>query len=97
MRFDTPVYFQRAQAGEYDTNTGNYIESKPIEEKLYADVTESATETLQLIYGEIKQGSLTIRLQQPYIGPIDSIKVGEKIYRVDWSRKKRVFVVSEVQ
>lgn len=97
MRFDTPVYFQRIKSGEYDTNTGNYIEVKPIEEKIYADVTESATETLQLIYGEIKQGSLTIRLQQPYIGPIDSIRVGEKIYRVDWSRKKRVFVVSEVQ
>ena len=97
MRFDTPVYFQRIEAGEYDTNTGNYIGAKPIEEKVYADVTESATETLQLIYGEIKQGVLTIRLQQPYIGPIDSIRVGEKKYRVDWSRKKRVFVVSEVQ
>ena len=97
MRFDTPVYFQFEKPGEYDTQTGNYGASVIAEDKRYADVTESATETLQLIYGEIKQGSLTIRLQNPYSFSFNSIRVGDKVYRVDWSRKKRVFVVSEVQ
>lgn len=97
MRYDTPVYFQRVIAGAYNAETGNYEESGLAIEKRYADVTESLTETLQLVYGEIRQGSLTIRLQQPLNFDYDSIKIGEKKYRVDWSRRQRVFVVSEVQ
>lgn len=97
MRYDTPVWFQHVVAGAYNADTGNYGKSTITTEKRYADVTESATETLQLVYGEIKQGSLTIRLQNPYSASFDSIIVGDKEYRVDWSRKNRVFVVSEVQ
>lgn len=97
MRYDTPVYFQRVVAGEYNADTGNYEKSTIKAEKRYADVTETRTETLQLVYGQIKQASLTIRLQNAIYSPIDSIKIGAKEYRVDWSRGKRVFVVSEVQ
>lgn len=97
MRYDTPVYFQRVIAGAYNEETGNYEESGLAVEKRYADVTETRTETLQLVYGQIKQASLTIRLQNAIYSPIDSIKIGEKEYRVDWSRGNRVFIVSEVQ
>lgn len=97
MRYDTPVYFQRVIAEAYNAETGNYEKESLAVEKRYADVTESRTETLQLVYGEIKQGSLTIRLQNPIYSPIDSIKIDNKKYRVDWSRRNRVFVVSEVQ
>ena len=104
MRYDTPVYFQRIIPGEYNQNTGNYEPDTTTEVKRYASVTNSGIETLNLIYGELKQGSLTVRLQNHCVELYDRIRIGEgenaKYYRVDMSRPLRVghtFVISEVQ
>ena len=97
MRYDTPVFFQSVQPGELNTETHNYGEDIITEEKRYASVTDTGAQQLQLIYGTIKQGSLTIRLQQPYTKPFDRVRVGNTIYRVDFSRRGKNFVVSEVQ
>lgn len=99
MRFDTPVYFQKV-AEWYDPASGNYTEEITAVAKRYASVSDSGINTLRLIYGEIRQGSKTVRLQNAYDEPFDRIKIGEKLYTVDFSRKyrtKHVFVVSEVQ
>lgn len=95
MRYDKPIHFQRIQQGEYNAATGNYGDDSITEEKRYADVTDTGTETLKLVYGAIKQGSLTIRLQRPYMEAFDKIRVGEKTYSVDLERRKKYFVVSE--
>lgn len=100
MRYDTPIYFQTVEKGAYDPDTGNYAEDTPTEDKVYASVTDSRAETLNLVYGELKQGCFTIRLQNIYRKPFSYIRIGEKRYRVDFSRKlrlKHIFVVSEVQ
>lgn len=100
MRFDTPIYFERIRQGEYDTSTGNYGEDTTEKERRDAAVTDSTTETMTVVYGAIKQGSLTVRLQNHYTKPFDHIRIGEKVYRVDRERKlrtKHTFVVSEVQ
>lgn len=100
MRFDTPIYFQTITPGEYDAETGNYAPDTIAETKRYASVTDSGTEMLKLVYGGLKQGSLTIRMQQPYKSPFEQIRIGDKLYRVDMSRRlytKQTFVVSEVQ
>lgn len=100
MRFDTPVFFQSRKKGEYNPDTGNYAEDTVTEDEVSASVTHSTTETLKLVYGTIKQGSYTVRLQNIYSKPFDCIRIGEKLYRVDFSRKlrlKHTFVVSEVQ
>lgn len=100
MRFDTPVYFQRNQKAVYNPVTGNYDEQPPLEEKRYASVTSTGDETLNLIYGELKQGVKTIRLQSHYDKPFDRVRIGEKVYRVDRARPLRMkytLVVSEVQ
>lgn len=100
MRFDTPVYFQRKVKGPYDATTGNYGPATTEEVKRYAAVTDTGTETLMLVYGELKQGSLTVRLQMPYTDPFDRIRIGDKHYRVDSARRlrtKHAFIVSEVQ
>lgn len=100
MRFDTPVFFQSVRAGIYDPNTGNYEPDTITEEMRWASVTNTGAQTLKLIYGSIQQESLTIRLQTPYSYPFDSIRIGEKVYKVDFSRKLRIkqtYVVSEVQ
>ena len=99
MRFDTPIYFQRVQPGTLDENTHNYGEDTIFEDKVFAGVSTTTTETLKIVYGDIKQNSLTIKLQMPYKKPFDRIKVGDKLYKVDSAkqlRNKQVFVVSEV-
>lgn len=100
MRFDTPIYFQVIKQGIYDTATGNYGEDTVAEEKVYANVVETGVETLKLVYGELKQGTYQVCLQNRYIKPFDRIRIGNKTYRVDFSRSPRIkqtFVVSEVQ
>ena len=100
MRFDTPIYFQSVIPGEYDASTGNYKEDTITEDKKLASVTDSKTELVNLIYGDIKQGCLTVRLQTHYEKPFSRIRIDDVLYSVDYSRKLRkmqVFVVSEVQ
>ena len=100
MRYDTPIYFQKITPGEYDPKTGNYADDTVEETLRYASVMNTGEEKLKLVYDGPKQGSLTIQLQTHYTDPFDRIRVGEKVYKVDFSRKlrmKHIFVVSEVQ
>ncbi len=100
VRYDTPVYFQKITSGEYDLKTGNYADDTVAETMRYASVMNTGEEKLKLVYDGPKQGSLTIQLQTHYTEPFDRIRVGEKLYCVDFSRKlrtKHTFVVSEVQ
>ena len=97
MRFDTPIYFQRIEAGKLNIETHNYDDDITVEVKRYADVTDSGVDTLNLVYGEIKQGSKTVRIQRAYKEPFDRIRIGDKTYRVDLARRGKSFVVSEVQ
>lgn len=99
MRYDTPIYFQRITPGPYDQKTGNYLDDHVDECKQYASVTDSSTETMKLIYGGLKQGSLTIRLQSHYMDVYDRIRIGSKIYETDMERRTRghSFIVHEVQ
>lgn len=100
MRFNTPIFFQTTKTEPDASTPGNYVETVVAEAKRYASVTDAGDETLNLIYGEIKQGAKVIRLQNQYAEPFDRIRIGEKVYRADRARKlhvKHVFIVSEVQ
>lgn len=100
MRFDVPVYFQRIQPGEYEESSGDYGPDGVSEDMRYGNVTDVGTDTLNLVYGEIRQGCKVIRLQTYYDKVFDRIRIGERVYRVDLSRRlrvKQVLIVSEVQ
>jgi hypothetical protein len=100
VRFDTPIYFQSVVRGEYNATTGDYADDTAEEVERYASVSDTGTDTLTLVYGGLKQGSLTIRLQSVYDGIFDYIRIGSKRYRVDKTRtlrNKQTFIVSEVQ
>lgn len=99
MRYDTPVYFQTVKSGQYDQNTGNYGDDTIVEKELMASVMDTSTKTMQLIYGTIKQGSLTIHIQNHWNEVFNFIRIDMKQYKVDYSRKlktKHIFVLSEV-
>ena len=97
MRYDKPVFFQRITPGEYNAENGDYGADLITEVKRYASVTDTGTEQLKLIYGDIKQGSRTIRLQRPYLQPFDRIRIDDKIYSVSIERRSKIFFVAEVQ
>ena len=100
MRCDIPVYFQHITRGEYNVETGDYDPDTVTEVKRYASVSGTVLSAVQLVYGTLKQGSLTIRLLSPYRKAFDRIRIGHKIYQVDSSRilrHKQTFIVSEVQ
>lgn len=100
MRYDTPIYFQHIMRGEYDAGTGDYVDDTVVETLRYASVMDTRTETMRLVYGEIRQGSLTVHIQNHYSDAFDRIRIGGKVYSVDYRRRLRVkesFVLSEVQ
>lgn len=100
MRYDTMIYFQKLIQGEYDQETGDYKDDSVSEDQKQASVMDTTTQMMQVVYGMIKQGSLTLQLQNHYDHPFDQIRIGNKIYKVDYSRKlrtKQTFIVSEVQ
>lgn len=100
MRYDTPIYFRRLTQGEYDESTGNYGADSVSEKMVMASVMDTQTETMKLVYGDIRQGSLTLTIQNHFDQAFDNIRIGDKVYRVDRTRRLRVkqsFVVSEVQ
>jgi hypothetical protein len=100
MRLDKLIYFQTEIAGELNPATGNY-EGETLEEvKDYANITNAGTNTLNKMFGNIKEGSLIVRIMNEHKKPFNYIRIDEKRYRVDFSRvlrQKHTFVVSEVQ
>lgn len=100
MRYDTPIYFQRVVPGEYNKSTGDYGDDTVEETTVYASVMNTGTDTMRLLYGEIRQGGLTVHIQNRYTGSFDRIRIGDKVYTVDRRRTLRTkesFVLSEVQ
>jgi hypothetical protein len=100
MRYDTPIYFQTVPKDIYDPTTGDHVPiGEPTEVEKYASVYDTQTQVLLLVYGGIRQGSKTIHLQVPYTEPFDHIRIGDKLYNVDFKRdfrQKQSFIVSEV-
>lgn len=100
MRYDTPVFFRAVTPGDYDESTGNYRDDSVSETMVMASVMDTQTEAMKLVYGDIRQGSLTLTIQNHFDQTFDNIRIGDKVYRVDRTRRLRVkqsFIVSEVQ
>lgn len=100
MRFDRPVFFVKDGASELDPETGDYKDSDPVRTERIASVTDTTEQTMTLVYGKIRQGSLTVRIQNHYSDAFDRIEIAGKPYAVDYTRRLRhmqTFVVSEVQ
>lgn len=101
MRYDTTVWFVKETPGAYDATTGNYADPASEAVAEYASVTDTGLDTLHLVYGEIRQGVKTVRIQGHHEEPFDYILIGGVRYHVDKRRTlrtKETFIVSsEVQ
>jgi len=100
MRYDKEICFCLDGSRTYDQNTGDYVDSDPVLVKKPASVMDTTVQTMNLVYGEIREGSLIIHLQNHYDDPFDRIIYNGRRYRVDAKRNlrtKQVFIVSEEQ
>lgn len=98
MRYDTKVIFQQV---EYTyTESGDYAEKVVEQHTEYASIQNTDAQTMHLVYGEIRQGSITLSLQN-YLGyTFNRVVIGGKPYSVDqaiYLRVKKAYILSEIQ
>lgn len=110
MRCDTKIYFvSDAEKTLIDTpgaeNYGEYEAGKAKEVEKYADVTDTQTKTQQVVYGMLREGSRTVRLNEAYTEAFDHIRIEDRetgrsaLYDVDAKRIMRhrsTFICHEV-
>lgn len=94
MRYNEPIYFVD-EAAEYDYETGN---NKTVQTKTlaYAHVSAQTKSQVQLAYGGLKQGALTVRIQNKHTAPFKHIEYAGRKYTVTDSktfRREQVFHV----
>src|SRR5699024_6421842 len=89
MRYSVPIYFVKETEPAYDYETGDYVDGEPIKHEAWANVSDTGTERMQLIYGALKQGAITVRIRGKYEKEFDYILVDDKKYNVDAFRTFR--------
>ena len=89
MRYDKQIFFVKETEPVYDYDTGDYVDGEPIKDELWANVSDTGTERMQLIYGALKQGAITVRIQGEYDEVFDYIQIDGKKYKVDAFRTFR--------
>lgn len=98
MRYDTEVRFQLI-TDVYNAD-GDYTESVEKEHIEYASLIDTDIQTMLLVYGKIKQGSVTMSLQNKVNYAYDRVSIDGKPYTVDQCinlRNKQAFILSEWQ
>lgn len=96
MRYDTKLYFVRETGlEEYDNDTGDLIESEPIKTSRWVNVADMGEERMQAIFGRLKQGSVTIKMQGSYNEPFDYLEIGGKAYDVALTKRTRTITIYE--
>ena len=54
-----------------------------------ASVMDTRAEIMQIVYGGIRQGSVTVQLQNHYQKPFDRIRIGNTTYRVQEASQRK--------
>lgn len=99
MRYDKQIFFRRTLEGEYDESTGDYGAPAIEEHGRLADVQPTGTETMMRVFGQIRQDSVTVHIQEGFTAPFDCIRIGDVLYQVAFRRKlraKETFVLREI-
>lgn len=98
MRYDKKVVFQYVD-DVYQPN-GDYTKDIVEEVTDYASIVNTDFDTMRLVYGEIKQGSITLHLLNKIAFVFNRIVIDGKTYSVDQvinQRTKQAYILSEVQ
>lgn len=100
MRYDKRILFLTRKQGSYNEDTGNYDEDTYEEKEVFGAVSNTSDNMMSLVYGQLRQGSVTLHLQNHYQEAFDLIQIDEKKYQVDNRtiyKVKESMVLSEVK
>ena len=98
MRYDKLVKFQMVD--NVYTAKGDYEGQILNEHTEYASIVDTDFQTMQIVYGGIKQGSITMHLQNKVPYTFNRIVYEGKVYMVDQvinQRVKQAYVLSQWQ
>lgn len=102
MRYDRKVWFVNEKESAYDETTGDYTD--PVVERIFrlANITTTGENSMVMLYGKIKQGAYTVRVQNGLEAPYQHIEIDAigNNYLVDSKKQLRndlVLKVSESQ
>ena len=88
MRYDKEILIQRVD--DVYTENGNYEETVLYEYKVYGSVVATDIDTLRLVYGEIRQNTLTVHVQNHIDVVFNRMLIDGVPYAVDHKINQRV-------
>lgn len=99
MRYDVKAHFQQVEE-QYNTITGDYAEEVVEDHIEYVAVQGTDIQTMHILYGGIRQGSITLHLQN-FVGyAFNRVVIDNVPYVVDDAidlRVKKVYILSQWQ
>lgn len=98
MRYDKLVKFQMVDS--VYTDKGDYEEQVLNEYTEYASIVDTDFQTMAIVYGGIKQGSITLHLLNKVKYDFNRIVYEGKVYTVDQvinQRTKQAYILSQWQ
>lgn len=98
MRYDTKALFQYVE-DDYDS-IGDYAETVKEEHTEYVSIASTDIQTMHLIYGEIRQGSITMHMQNYVPYAFNRVVINDVKYSVDQAfdlRFKKAYILSQCQ
>lgn len=98
MRYDKLVKFQMVNS--VYTDKGDYEEQITSEYTEYASIVDTDFQTMAIVYGGIKQGSITLHLLNKVKYNFNRIVYEDKVYMVDQvinQRTKQAYILSQWQ
>lgn len=96
MRATTKVYFITEGEEEYDPLTGDYTVKGSDRTLRRANVSDTGEQRMGFLYGSLKQGAKTVRLNREYNKPFDYIEIEGELYKDVLNKKSKRRIVFEV-
>lgn len=98
MRYDKKIDFLHVDK-VYQAN-GDYVDEVIESTTAYGSVVNTDFDTMRLVYGEIRQGSITLHLQNKVGFIFNRVVIDGKTYAVDQcinQRVKQAYILSQCQ
>ncbi|CEN29141.1 hypothetical protein [Pseudolactococcus piscium] len=83
MRYDKPIYFVSNVGKHYDVELGEWVQGQTSRIKKFANITAMSENRQQVIFGDVSNKRLIVRLQRVYREPYDLLEIDGKSYQVD--------------
>ena len=83
MRYDKPLYFVSNVDKHYDAELGEWVQGQTSRVKKYGNITSMNANRQQVIFGDVSNKRLIVRLQRVYREPYDLLEIDGKSYQVD--------------